>query len=184
VTEHESGTGTVVTAASGLLSDLNPVTGFLADAARRRGEEIVDDADAQADRTLAEAQQQADAILAAARESGAAVARISARAVLADARREARQEVLCAQRLIYEQVRARLLERLRFVAHSPEAATLNVRLGNIARQRLGADATVTTPEGEIGVVAHCGARSLDLSTEALAERAMASSGEEIGGLWS
>jgi vacuolar-type H+-ATPase subunit E/Vma4 len=160
------------------------VADFIADSARRRAALIFAEAAAQADETLAEARRQADARLAAARESGAALARHSASAVAANARREARQQVLGAQRLVYEQVRARARERLRGYADSPEAATLNARLADVARQRLGEDATVTTPEGEIGVVAHRSERSLDLSTDALLERVLTSVGEEIAELWS
>ncbi len=184
MTNRKDGTGSVMTAKSRLIADLSPVTDFLADSARRRGEQIVSEAAAQAENTLAEARQQADARLATARERGATLARRSALAVVANARREARQEVLGAQRLVYEQVRTQVLDRLRQLARSPEAAALNARLREVARERLGDEATLVAPEGEIGVVAHCGERSLDLKTDALVERVMASVGEEISELWS
>ncbi len=173
-----------VPAAPELVGELETVIDYLATAAHRGAEQIASETSARVDDTLAQAQRQADAILAAARESGADLARQGASAALADARREARHTVLAVQRLVYEQARAQARERLCAIANSPEAVALNARLGDIARERLGSNAVVTTVAGEIGVVARDGDRRVDLGTDALLERAVAALGEEIGALWS
>ncbi len=184
MTNLESAAADAQTASPGLIADLRPVIDFLAEAARRRAERIVNDAAAQADATIAEAQGRADAILAAARESGAALARQSTAALLADARRDARHIVLTAKRQVYEEACAKARERLCGLANTSEASALNARLGVLARERLGDDAEVTTIDGEIGIVARLGERSIDLGTDALLERTVASLGEVMGALWS
>ncbi len=123
-------------------------------------------------------------LLTAARESGAALARRGASGVVANARREAREQELGAQRRVYEQTRTHARERLRGFANSPEAGALNARLAIVARQCLGDEATVTTPDGEVGVIAEGDERRLDLSTDALVERTLVSAGEELAELWS
>ncbi len=183
MTENPSATS-VLTARTELEVALGPVTASLAESARQRAEQVLSDADHQADATLAESRSRAETTLEAARESGADAARRRALAIVADARREAREEVLGAQRLVYEHVRAQTLERLRQLAGSPEAAALNERLANFARQRLGVDATVTTPEGELGVVAQRDGRRMDLTSHTLLERALTNAGAEITELWS
>lgn len=183
MTEGPSAAG-VLTSRTELDVELGPVTASLAESARQRAEQILSDAAHQTDATLSEARSRAETTLNAARASGAAAARRRALAIVADARREAREEVLGAQRLVYEHVRAQTLKRLRQLAGSPEAAALNERLAAVGRQRLGADATVTTPEGEIGVVAQRDGRRVNLTGDMLLERALANFGAEIAELWS
>lgn len=175
--------GDTFTAKSRLAADLLPVVAWLAANAHQRAGEILAEADAEADATIADARRQGDAVLAAARESGAADSRRLALAVVADERREAREEVLGAQRRIYEQARALARHGLCDLVGSPGASALRERLVEVARQRLGGDVTVTTSEGEFGVIARRGARSLDFSTDALLEAAMASMGAAIAELW-
>lgn len=164
---------------------MRPVIDAFASEAQRHAERILADADANADTVLEEARRQAERLLAASRADGAAAARRLAAAIVADARREARREVLSAQRLVYEDVRAQAKAHLDALAHSTEAASLAERLGVVARRRLGDDAVVEPPEGGgLGVVARRGARRLDLSANALLEHQIASMGSEITALWS
>lgn len=166
-----------------IADDVRPVAASVVALASQRASLVLAEADARADATLADARRRADEILAAARESGAADARRAALAIVADARRTAREEVLAAQRRLYERAREEARRRLVGLVASPEAAVLRDRLGAAARRRLGDDAVVTSPEGELGVVAHRGARRLDLATDTLLDAALASLGPAIAELW-
>jgi vacuolar-type H+-ATPase subunit E/Vma4 len=163
---------------------VDPVINAFVSDATRRGERILADADADADAVLEEARRQAEALLASSRADGAAAARRLATTIVADAQRESRQEVLGAQRLVYDQVRARAKTLLDALSNSPEGASLAQRLGDIARRRLGRDATVQSPESELGVIARRGALQLNLSADVLLDHEILSMGSEIAELWS
>ncbi len=166
------------------LEGLRPVSDAMVHDAARRVERIVADTDTEIKVVLDVAKQQGEDLLASARSEGAAAARRLAAAVVGDARRDARQEVLGAQRVVYEEVRTQARARLDALATSPDAAALAKRLGDYARRRLGSDAVVEFSEGEVGIIAHCGGRRIDLSVSALLERGMASTSAQIAELWS
>ena len=173
----------VRTSGNELGNDVAPVARAIAAEAARCAEQILGEADAQAEAVLLEARRQGEELLASARDEGTAVARRLASSIVADARIAARQEVLGAQRHVYETVRTQAQARVADLAGSPQADALLASLADLARQRLGDQVTLETPVGGLGVAARSGRRHLDLSVDALIERQMASMGDEIAELW-
>ena len=101
-----------------------------------------------------------------------------------DARREARERILRAQRGVYEQVRSFAQDQLNGLVGVPAAKDLNTRLASVARDRLGAKATVEVSKSGVGVIAVQGQRRIDLSCDTLVERELAELAPRIEELWS
>jgi len=172
------------TSRAGLDRGLAPVAGALAAQAAQLADRILADADARANAVLDEAGRQGEELIESARADGAATARRLASSVVADARLAARQEVLGAQRGVYQDVREQAQARVTGLVDSPQATALTARLGQHARERLGDDAEMEAAAQAPGIVARSGRRRLDLSVEALIERELPSMGDEIAELWS
>ncbi len=162
---------------------LSPVAAALVTIARQRAADITIDAQERAEVTLTQARRERDRLLDTARASGADDAHRRALGLVADARRDAREEVLAAQRRVYDRARALARQRLAGLADSPEAAALRERLTTLARRQLGPDAVITAPPGDVGVVARNGTRSLDLTGDALLDAAMTSLGTALANSW-
>jgi vacuolar-type H+-ATPase subunit E/Vma4 len=163
---------------------LRPVSAGLLRDAEQRALQILEEADRWVAVMLADTQRRSEALLESAREEGAAAARRSANRVVIDARREARERILRAQRGVYEQVRSFAQDQLNGLVGVPAAKDLNTRLASVARDRLGAKATVEVSKSGVGVIAVQGQRRIDLSCDTLVERELAELAPRIEELWS
>ncbi len=165
-----------------MLEGLRPTRDELLAAARQTAAAVLAaaDQDAQARRTKAE--REAAHRLTAAREQGAHDAGTALERTRKQGERRARQVLLAAQREVYEELRCRVLERAQELRNEPGYPGLIAALTSLAKARLGEQAIVVEhPTG--GIIADGKGRHIDLSLNALAERALAACPAQVGSLW-
>jgi vacuolar-type H+-ATPase subunit E/Vma4 len=161
---------------------LQPVRAELLRAARADAAARLTRAEQDAGAVLDEARARAAAILDEAREQGEADGTAAARAARTRARRTARSRELALRAELYQQLRARVTERVRNLRDAPDHPALRERLTTLARRLLGPEATVVDhPDG--GVLGRSEGRRVDLSLGALAVRTLDRAGREVETLW-
>jgi vacuolar-type H+-ATPase subunit E/Vma4 len=167
---------------AGAVGALEPVRAWLLAAAHADAERLLAKASAEAARLLAEAGAQADAILAEARAQGTAEGSALAAAEQARTRRLARRLLLQAERQAYEELRGGSRAAVRALRRDPGYPALREGLARLALAAAGPGARVSEhPDG--GVVAEGPGVRVDCTLDRLAERAIASLGGEVAGLW-
>jgi len=154
-----------------LAGALAPVREALLDSARAEAARIRAAADAAAEATVAAARDEADQIRAQARERGAADAATALGADRSRVRRQARAVLLAARREGSETLRAAARATVLDVRSDPGYPRLHAALIAAARRSLG-PGTRTEPAEDGGVIGTRGARRIDLSLTALADRAV------------
>ncbi len=161
-------------ATNSLADALEPVRAELLRRAREEAAQRVREATATAEQSVRQAEEEAARILAEARAEGAADAAAAAAAQQARSRRTARAAVLAARSEAYGELVRRSADALRGEPVD--------RLVALATALLGEPVQVTSAAGG-GVVATAGDRRVDLSLDALAERATRLLGPDVEGLW-
>lgn len=156
---------------------------------------LLDDAGTEAERIRADARQRADARAAdAERQVAAEVAQVAQRQAVASAahadqeRARARAEAHATMLRVREELRLDLLDAVRSAAmqlrDDDRYPALLDHLEAMARGQLGTDAHVERDPPEAGgVMADAGARRVDYTLRALAERALREHGDEVASLW-
>ncbi|MFF9391341.1 hypothetical protein [Streptomyces griseoluteus] len=159
---------------------LSPVRAELLRAARVSADTVRDGAQADVEETLRSARATAEAVLARARALGSADGAVAAARERVRAAQDAWTAELAARAEVYAALRAAVLAgvRRKFV----EDASLRSCCGEAARRVLGAQARVTAAS-EGGVTAEVPGRRLDLSADALADRALNRLGVLAETLW-
>jgi vacuolar-type H+-ATPase subunit E/Vma4 len=161
---------------------LRPVRDALLDGARERADGLRGEAGAAAAATIAAARRRAESILAEARATGRAEGEAAARRARAGARREAGAIVLAAHRAAFDELRRQVREAVRGLRADPCYPALLDRLTRIARTAAGPGAAVVEhPSG--GVEAWSAGIRVDLSADALADRAIAGLSGKAATLW-
>lgn len=150
---------------------LAPVARALHDAARHAAGQVLDAAEAEAERIVNGAQAQVAAMLAQARDEGRADASAVASGRRARGRRQAGSTVLSARRRAYEELgrQARMVVRAELAS-----AELGETLITLARKTLGPDAVIQGSDD--AVTATADGRRLRLSLDDLADEAIAELG--------
>lgn len=162
---------------------LEPVRTAILDAARADAAARIDDAVQRGEQARRRAQAEADRIREAARAEGRADAEQVRLEQQARARRRARATVLHAQRAALDELTDAVHDRVRAL-WTDHATRDHVRghLVDLARRRHGPDAVITDhPDGGI-VVTVDDARATYLLRD-LADRVIASLGDDLVGLW-
>ncbi|WP_329537569.1 hypothetical protein OG568_55325 (plasmid) [Streptomyces sp. NBC_01450] len=159
---------------------LDPVRAELLRAARASADAVRDRARADADETLRAARATAEQVLAQARDLGTVEG-------AADAERErvrAVQDAWAAELVVRAEVYAELRNAVREGVRRAlaEGAVPRARLAEAARSVLGTGAQVTAADGG-GVTAEVPGRRVDLSADALADRALSRLGARAETLW-
>lgn len=154
---------------------------------------LLDDAAAEADAVLTRARSDADATVGAARdEVQAAVEQERARATaaraarsdiaLAEARRTAHRTVLRARADVWRALVDRVVAEVDELRDDPRYPALLDHLTALARDQLGADATVEEhPDG--GIVARAGPRRVEYGLPSLARRSLTNIAGKEDGPW-
>jgi vacuolar-type H+-ATPase subunit E/Vma4 len=149
---------------------LAPARAALLAAARRAADQRLAEARAQAAATTAAAATRVDEIISAARKAGVA----DAEAVLATeksrARRAARGRTLRARLDAYEDLRRECRHAIVRIRDEPGYAAIRDSLAAVAQRLLGPDAEIVEAD-DGGVIGRSGARRVDLSLTAFADRA-------------
>jgi vacuolar-type H+-ATPase subunit E/Vma4 len=162
--------------------NLQPLRASLLARAQAQADSIIGAAKREADERRAAARAEAEGLLgraAADREAAAGAAR--ARRLLS-ARRQAQTIVLQARRDAYDELRAAAQAATANLRVQPAYARLRERLGEVAREQVGAEADLVDPPGG-GVVASAGERLVDYSLPAMTDRCLAELGPELEELW-
>jgi hypothetical protein len=146
---------------------LAPVRRAITEAARRREQEALDRAGAEADAVLAAAAAEAGDLLAQARAEGARTGAEQAALEAARVRRDAHRTVLAARTAARADLSRRVAAAVEALSTDPRYPALRARLAAECRDRLGPDAEVVEAPGG-GVVGRAGSRRLDLSLAVLA----------------
>ncbi|WP_055491310.1 hypothetical protein [Streptomyces sp. TP-A0356] len=166
--------------APGPADPLTPVRAELLRAARADADTVLARARADADEAMRAARTEAETLLDRAREQGAADGTAAAARERVRARQDAWTRELCARAEVYADLRARVRTGVRDAL--ADTGVLRVRLEERARALLGTGARVTaTVDG--GVTAETPGRRVDLSANALADRALDRLGAEAETLW-
>jgi len=140
--------------------------------------------DAVCARTLAEAEARAHELAREGRREGEGAAAKEAARRRATATRRARELRLQAQRRQVDELQVRSREAVLRLQDDSRYPELLDRLTRAAREQLGPDAEVEPgPTGLGGVVGRKGRTSVDYTLPALADRAIASLGDELESLW-
>lgn len=167
---------------AGAGSALDPVRGWLVDAAEGEAAQVRAAAEAEAAAILAAAHEEAGRIRAAAVAEGEAAARSAADRRSAQVRRAAQEAVLAQQEELRQAVRDAVVAAARTATADPRYPSLRSRLAARGREVLGPDADVTeVPAG--GVVVAQGSRWLDLTLPALAEEVLGSRAADVEAVW-
>lgn len=159
---------------------LDPVRAELLRAARASADAVLERARADAEEVLAEARATAEAVRARARELGAADGADAADRERTRAVQDAWAVELAARAEAYAELRARIRDGVRRALAGD--AVPRHRLAAAARSLLGPLARVTDAAGG-GVTAEVPGRRVDLSADALADRALDRLGARAETLW-
>jgi vacuolar-type H+-ATPase subunit E/Vma4 len=140
--------------------------------------------DAECARTLSEAEATAHDLAGQARREGEEAAAKEATRRRATAMRRAREIRLRAQSRLLDELELRSREAVLGLTEEGRYPQLLDRLAGVARDQLGPGAEVEIdPAGRGGVIGRKGAMSVDYTLPALADRAVASLGDEPESLW-
>ncbi|KAF5999141.1 hypothetical protein ACFYRG_36000 [Streptomyces mirabilis] len=159
---------------------LDPVRAELLRAARASADAVRERARADAEETLRAARGTADEVLAQARGLGEADGAAEAARERVRAVQDAWAAELAARSEVYADLRAAVRTGVRRAM--AEGAVPQARLAEAARALLGTQARVTTV-AEGGVMAEVPGRRVDLSADALADRALERLGAQAETLW-
>ncbi|MGW3151839.1 hypothetical protein ACWDG1_46065 [Streptomyces sp. NPDC001177] len=159
---------------------LDPVRAELLRAARASADTVRERARADAEETLRTARNTADEVLARARELGEAEGTAEAAQERVRAVQDAWAAELAARSEVYAELRAAIRAGVRRAL--AEGAVPQARLADAARALLGSRARVTAAAGG-GVTAEVVGRRVDLSADALADRALERLGAQAELLW-
>ncbi|MGW6484791.1 hypothetical protein ACWGDS_44465 [Streptomyces sp. NPDC055059] len=159
---------------------LDPVRAELLRAARASADAVRDRARADADETLRAARATAEQVLARARDLGTAEGAADAERERVRAVQDAWAAELVVRAEIYAELRNAVREGVRRAL--AEGAVPQARLAEAARAVLGTGAQVTAAGGG-GVTAEVPGRRVDLSADALADRALSRLGARAETLW-
>lgn len=172
------------TGLSEMRAELEPVREALLADATSQADRLIADATSAAATEADEAERKAETEIERAARRGAASARARANQELAHVRNAAHREVLEAK----DDIRGRFQEAL-------HAAALNLRndarypalvdeLERLARHQLGPNTHIERdPNGLGGIVGVSGARRVEYTLPALADRALESVADKVGQLW-
>jgi hypothetical protein len=161
---------------------LAPVRETLLAAAAAAAADTLRGADQDVAARLAAAEARAAELVARSRAQGAEDGEAALTLERARGRRAARAVVLRTQREVYDELRSRCREAVHDLCAGPSYPVLRDRLVDLVHRELGPDATVRDdPDG--GLVGELRGRRVDLSADALAERAVTSLGAQVGQLW-
>ncbi|HEU5023466.1 MAG TPA: hypothetical protein VFV01_00960 [Spirillospora sp.] len=163
-------------------SALAPVREALASRARAEADRLIADAERDAAATVDAARAEAARILDDARAAGRADGATAAAAARSRARAASSAIALGARRDVYEELRRRVRAEVRALFNGPAAATAERALAARARGLLGTGARIERAASG-GLIARGPGAELDLSADALADRAMAALGKEAADLW-
>jgi len=163
-------------------ASLEPVREEIVRQARADADAAVARAEAEAAEKLEQARTEAAAILDEARAGGEAEANRALRVHIAQARLTARTVELEARRQVYETWRNAVRDRIHGLRRSAEYPALMSRLADHARALLG-EAAVIEEDPRGGLRAHAGNRRLDLTLDAVADRAIARAEGQAAELW-
>lgn len=159
---------------------LDPVRAELLHAARASADAVRARARADADETLRAARATAEQILARARDLGTAEGTAAAERERVRAVQDAWAAELAVRAEVYAELRNAVREGVRRAL--TEGVVPQARLAEAARAVLGTEARVTAAEGG-GVTAEVPGRRVDLSADALADRALNRLGARAETLW-
>ncbi|MGW2642850.1 hypothetical protein [Streptomyces sp. NPDC001348] len=159
---------------------LGPVRAEVLRAARASADSVLERARAEADETLRAARSTAQAVLGRARDLGEADGAAQADRERVRAVQDAWAVELAARAEVYAELRARVRAGVRRAL--AEGAVPRARLARAARGLLGPRARVTAAAGG-GVTAEVTGRRVDLSADALADRAVERLGVRAEVLW-
>lgn len=159
---------------------LDPVRAELLRAARASADTVLDRARADADETLRAARGRAEAMLARARDLGEADGAARADRERVRAAQDAWAVELAARAEVYARLRAGVRAGVRRAL--AEGTVPVERLAEAARALLGPEARITAAAGG-GVTAEVLGRRVDLSADALADRALERLGARAETLW-
>jgi hypothetical protein len=159
---------------------LDPVRAELLRAARASADAVRERARADAEETLRAAHGSADEVLAQARDLGEADGAAEAARERVRAVQDAWAAELAARSEVYAELRAAVRRGVRRAM--AEGAVPQARLAEAARALLGTQARVTAA-AEGGVTAEVPGRRVDLSADALADRALERLGAQAETLW-
>jgi vacuolar-type H+-ATPase subunit E/Vma4 len=154
-----------------LTEALAPVRAAVLAAARRDRDQRLAQARAEAAVALGAAGSRAEEIVAAARDAGRADAEAGYATEQSRARRTARARTLRARREAYEQLRRQSRKAVLRVRDEPGYPAVRAALTAAVHRLLGPDAEIVEAQGG-GVVGRSGARRVDLSLIAFADRAV------------
>ncbi|WP_141585787.1 hypothetical protein [Actinomadura sp. WMMA1423] len=171
-----------MTGARDIVDALAPVRGALADRARTEAARLVADAERDAAATTGGARAEAARILAEAQAAGRADGALAAAVARSRARAASRAIVLRARRQAYDELRRRIRREVRALFDGPDAPANERALTARARGLLGTGALIGRAGGG-GLVARVPDAEVDLSADALTDRAMAALGTEVAELW-
>lgn len=164
---------------------VDPARRSLLTAVRADTERVLAEADSRATELLEQAEAQGAVLVAQARAEGEAAAALEGAQEQTHAWRSARSAVLAAQRALHDELGQRAREAAQELRAGPSYPALLDRLETVAREQLGADATVTRDApGSGGVLASRGDRLVDYSLDALVRRCLDGLGTKMGRLWS
>jgi len=169
---------------SRLSAQLAPLEAALMASAREQAGRHLDDAGRTAEAATAEGAAGARAVLERAAAEGRRAAERAAAHRLVDGRRQARGLVLAARNTAYRGLIAEAVAAAEALRGRSAYGELERRLTEIARELLGADATIVRdPDGQGGVQARHEGRTVDLTLATLARRCVERLGQEVTRLW-
>lgn len=171
-----------MTGQADMLNALEPTRAALIRTAKDTAAAVLAAADEASQAQVAAARASIEQRLRAAHDEGVRDAKVASDHRRRQRDRVTRQALLGAQLESYEELRRSVESKAQQMRADPNYPCLIRALTAVARDRLGAQATVTEhPSG--GVVADWQGRHLDLSLAAFAERALAACPAEVGSLW-
>lgn len=159
---------------------LEPVRAELIRAARADADAALARARADADQMVRAARAQAESLLEQARQDGVRDGAAEAAGERVHARQDAWSRELAARAEVYADLRGKVHARVREALTND--AALVARLQERARALLGSDALITVAD-DGGVTAQAAGRRVDLTADALTDRALARLGAEAETLW-
>lgn len=163
-------------------SALAPVRAHMLREARSEADRLLAAAREEADELLRQARAAAERAVGLAREQGMAEARPLAVAARSRGRARARGIVLRAQREAYDELCRRTTGEADSLRGDPGYGVLLTRLGALAAQAAGPDATIDFPSAG-GVLARSGQTIVDCSLPRLARQAVQALGDQVRELW-
>jgi hypothetical protein len=161
---------------------MEPLSAALLAQARAAAELMLREVDDELAADAAASAEQAAELVAQARSQGAEDGAAVLSLERARGRRVARAIVLRAQREAYDELRSRCRQEVSALYAAPAGAPLRSRLVQLVHRELGPDAEIHDhPDG--GLIGVQRGRRVDLSVDALVDRAISALGARIEQLW-